>query len=150
MTTTFRPATSEDITFVAEHMRQEDVLEVGASAGCGPLQALAMSVIESDRAYTAIINGVPACIFGFCQMDDATCVWLLGTDYLVHEGLREFLVNSRAILDRWASTFGLLYNAVDVNNAKSRRWLRWCGFKEQRVIPEYGEARLPFIMMTRT
>lgn len=54
MTLTYRSPTASDILHVAENMRQEDILEVAASHGHTPLQALAFAVTASDRSFAAM------------------------------------------------------------------------------------------------
>lgn len=81
MTLTYRSPTASDILHVAENMRQEDILEVAASHGHTPLQALAFAVTASDRSFAAMHDGSPVCIFGFSQhAEGIASVWLLGTD----------------------------------------------------------------------
>ena len=101
MTLTYRSPTASDILHVAENMRQEDILEVAASHGHTPLQALAFAVTASDRSFAAMHDGSPVCIFGFSQhAEGIASVWLLGTDALT--SYREVLRAQLAEADAWA------------------------------------------------
>ena len=152
MSLTYRSPTASDILHVAENMPQEDILEVAASHGHTPLQALAYAVTASHRSFAAVWMGVPVCIFGFAEhAEGIASVWLLGTDALVAPPVRRvFLREARRITDEWAAAFGTIFNYVDVNAATSRRWLGWLGFRESGVEPAYGFAKTPFVQVIKT
>lgn len=150
MTLTYRRPTSDDIAFVADHMRQDDVLEVAASHGHTPLQALVYAITESDRCYAAVHDGIVLCIFGYARFDGAAGVWLLGTDYLVSpKSRRVFLRETLRITDRWAGKFTFLFNFVDAQAATTLRWLRWLGFREVCTFDEFGAAKVPFVLVEK-
>jgi len=152
MTLTYRSPTASDILHVADNMRQEDILEVAASHGHTPLQALAYAVTASDRSFAAVHDGETVCIFGFTQhAEGIASVWLLGTDALVAPTFRRvFLREARRITGEWARTFGCIFNFVDVNAEHTRRWLAWLGFTERGVVPKYGVAAAPFVRVIKT
>ena len=152
MTLTYRSPTASDILHVAENMRQEDILEVAASHGHTPLQALAFAVTASDRSFAAMHDGSAVCIFGFTQhAEGIASVWLLGTDALVAPTFcRTFLREARRISDEWSATFGTIFNFVDVHAVTTRRWLGWLGFRESGVESAYGFAKTPFVRVTKT
>ncbi len=150
MTLTYRRPTADDIAFVADHMRQDDVLEVAASHGHSPMNALVYAVTASDRCYTAVHDGIPLCIFGYARYENAAGVWLLGTDHLVSpKSRRVFLRESRRITDRWVGKFNLIFNFVDAKAATTRRWLRWLGFTEVHTFDNFGTAQVPFVLVEK-
>lgn len=149
MTLQYRPPTPEDIAYVAANMRDADVLEVAASHGHTPLQALTTSIHESDMAFCAVVDGTPICIFGFaCDEDEErAAVWLLGTDDILKHR-RLFLRESRRIVGEWAKCFGQMFNWVDRENAVALRWLSWLGF-EHVLVKSHGVANQPFVFVSR-
>ncbi|WP_295842529.1 hypothetical protein [uncultured Xanthomonas sp.] len=152
MSLTYRSPTASDILHVAANMRQEDILEVAASHGHTPLQALAYATTASHRSFAAVWMGVPVCIFGFTEhAEGITSVWLLGTDDLVSPAVRRvFLREARRITSEWADTFGCIFNYVDVHAEHTRKWLAWLGFIEHGIEPEYGFAAAPFVRVIKT
>lgn len=150
MTIKYRSPTEGDILSVARRMRAADVNEVFASCGVSPIVAITESILNSDICFTALFDGEPEVIFGLVQhpTHDAAVVWLLGTD-AVRKNAREFLEESRSIVDGWASIYPVLFNAVDARNTVSRRWLKWLGFEDIYIHPEYGHSAVPFIEMAR-
>lgn len=150
MTYEIRPPTAEDIQHVADHMRQADVLEVAASHGHTPLQALVTSIHESDHAFCSVLDGVPLCIYGFVYDEDSdrAGVWLLGTDDLAKHR-RLFLKESRRIVDSWGQHFGTMFNFVDPQHTAALRWLKWLGF-ERLPAERRGVAGAPAVLLSRT
>lgn len=147
----YRPPTAEDIAHVAATMRDEDVLEVAASHGHSPFQALVESIHQSTHSFACVVDGVAVCIFGFTCVPDSgdAAIWLLGSQDLM--GLRRvFLVEARRILDAWSEQFNVMFNYVSAGSKLTRRWLRGMGFREGPEPVSYGAAGLPFYFMWRS
>lgn len=139
----YREPTADDITSIAERMRVADVMEVAASHGHTPLQALEHCIADATNAFTAVIDGVPEGIFGVTHRGGMSAeVWMLGTDGLVKDP-ELFRAQTSAILDSWASIFPVMHNFVDDENEVSKRWLKSVGFTLDEPRP-YGAGQLPF------
>lgn len=133
---------------IAENMREADRREIWASDRLLPLCALKQSVLVSSVAWTCLVRGVPAFMWGVtrkgCILSDTGVPWLLGTDAIL-EVRGEFLKQSRAYVDRMQKGFARLENIVHAENALSIRWLRWCGFTiGKEPVERNGEKFFPF------
>ncbi len=151
VTYSFRPQTYEAMKFIADNMRQEDVLEVAESGGHSPYAAVLSSVQDSQYSFVCYADEEPLCIFGFNYdvTDDSAAIWLLGTDALVSpKHRREFLRRSKEFLAEWSTHFGEMYNYVSRDSKITRLWLKSLGFSEEEL-PEWGVAGTPFVRVSR-
>lgn len=124
----YRTPTVEDIAHVAANMRQEDVLEVAASHGHTPTQALTASILASDFSLCCVMGDEPVCIFGAVEAgEDAASVWLLGSEGL-HKYPRTLTAEARRLLPSWARTYGALFNYVSEDSKTTLLWLKRLGF----------------------
>lgn len=76
-------------------------------------------------------------------------IWCLGT-YHLHENWFIFAKESRKILIKWATRYGVLYNAVGDFNEESKRWLKWCGATFQEKTRLGNETFIPFTITKAT
>jgi hypothetical protein len=130
---------------MAPHLRAADVAEVHAASGRTPFDALRVSLRCSTQAWTGLVDGTPACIWGVGPWSLAGglgCPWLLGTAQ-VERHARAFLRRSRHCLGQMLETYDALENFVDARNATSLRWLAWLGFTIAPATP-HGFLGLPF------
>lgn len=140
---TYRSPTVEDIQSVADRMRLSDVLEVAASHGHTPYNALCAAVAASTISFTAVIDGVPEGIFGVSHHGGMSAeVWMLGTDGLTKDP-KVFFAETSRIMDGWLEQFAILHNFVDDENEVSKAWLLKSGFTLGEPVP-YGVSQLPF------
>ncbi|WP_051547568.1 hypothetical protein [Lysobacter capsici] len=140
---TYRSPTVEDIQSVADRMRLSDVLEVAASHGHPPYNALCAAVAASTISFTAVIDGVPEGIFGVSHHGGMSAeVWMLGTDGLTRDP-KVFFAETSRIMDGWLEQFAILHNFVDDENEVSKAWLLKSGFTLGEPVP-YGVSQLPF------
>ena len=142
-----RKTTNEDVEYLAQHLRQEDIDEC-AAGGMTPLVALRRSVDTSFLNYSlygpqskcAAILGISHSPLG----EDWGIVWLLGSEDIVRFKFL-FLEHSRPMLDDLfiESNKSVFYNATYRENHVHHAWLRWLGFKFLREVklPPY---ELPF------
>ena len=139
------PARPEHLAPIARAMRASDRAEVWAAAMLGPGQGLALSLAASPLAWTGVMGGQPACMFGACAVPadpNHGVPWLLGTDAIDHNAVA-FLRHTRATITVMQERFPFLSNHVDARNATSVRWLRWLGFTLGDPVP-LGPFALPF------
>lgn len=132
-------------------MRDADRAEIIAQTGAHPAFALGATVGASDRAWTGLIDGQVACIFGVRAADefDGTVgvPWMIGSDLLVtHQRL--FLRHCRECVSWMQGMFPVLENHVDARNSVAINWLRWLGFDILEAEP-HGPYGLPFYLFRR-
>jgi hypothetical protein len=142
-----------DIAFVAEHIRGADRKETWESHRVEPFKGLSSSAEGSQENYCleSEISGEPAAITGiggFYGKEDTGVPWLIGTDRIFNEA-RSFMRATTWLIDRYyrAGTWTKLINWVDARNVRSRRWLRWLGFREERTYERFGFSSVPFVGM---
>lgn len=139
------PAERAHAIAMAPHLRPADAAEVYASSGRTAEQALRTSLALSTHAWTAFVDGAPACMWGVGPLSlvlGRGCPWLLGTCQVERQA-RTFLRLSRAFLAELRATYPELENHVDARNRVSLRWLRWLGFSIAPAAP-WGFLGLPF------
>jgi hypothetical protein len=123
-------ALPEHIPAIAAHMRDADRREVWAYRRHTPEQSLRFSLSRSLVAWTGIIDGSPAVMWGVggvSLLSLAGSPWLLGTD-AVRDVTGPFLRHSRLYVRKMQDAYPRLENHVHAANTLSIRWLRWCGF----------------------
>ena len=144
------PVKRSHIEYVAQHMRQADIDEVGA---CGylPHYVLTWSVALSAEAWCGLADGVPVVIFGVTeQSPEIGMPWLLATDDIIKYQIT-FLRRSNTFIKSMRQKYRLLKNHVDTRNKRSIQWLRWLGFAIGDPVPwgTYGLMFHPFEMRVR-
>lgn len=121
-------ASDEHVDLVAPRMRSADCLEVLASGGFTPADAIRASLAISSFARTAFIDGEAAAIFGVVERDDGRAIpWLLTTttvDRFPLTFLKASKVVIRALLEAWPE----MLQAVDVRYAGALSWAKRLGF----------------------
>lgn len=140
----------DDIIDAAPRMREADVLEVRASAGCTPVEALVRSMMASENAWCVTVEGRPEILFGVVRLSlfpSAGCPWLLGTDVITRRPHLFFALGNEVIALLGAK-YSMLRNAVDDRNEAAKRWLRRMGFTLHEPRPMGWEGR-PFRLFER-
>ena len=132
-------ALPEHIPPIVADMREADRKEVWASHRHTPEGALLTSLVASTKAWTCLIEGQPAFMWGVAPkgslLSSVGVPWLLGTKD-IHRVNREFLRRSRAYVDLMQEGYARLENHVHAENTVSIRWLQWCGFTVEKDVPE--------------
>ena len=130
---TFREATFDDGREVLSRLRPEQkstVAKLNHDA-----HGLLFKVINNGfPSITVLIDGEVAAVFGVAQetlLSDVK-IWLMTTP-LVEKNSIAFLRASRRFTQELYASYGPLVGMVDSDFDKSRRWLRWIGFKETKV-----------------
>jgi hypothetical protein len=141
-----RPFDPADIDAVAGNIREADRRELEAWTGCSDLLPDLMASIEmSDRVWTGVLEGQPACLFGVAPGSILGAVgtpWLVSTPAIDRHPIA-FLRACQPALRRMQSDYYVLRNFVDVRNTRVKRWLTWLGFELQEPVP-FGPWGLPF------
>ncbi len=141
-----RPATREDIEWMAPRLRKADHNEVLAGGSRSVLAALEEGLKLSDKLLVGVDEeDKPVVIFGRCPFDPlAYTVWLLATDDIKRHQT-SFLRNSRPYLADFHDGVPLLFNLVDERNTLHIQWLRWLGFIFLQRHPSLGPENRPFL-----
>ena len=125
------PAAPAHVAPIAAHMREADRREVWTSHRHTPLQALEASLAASTLAWTCLVDGIPAFMWGVARrgslLSTTGAPWLLGTSAMWRVQ-RDFLRQCPAYVAAMQAAFPRLENYVHAENSVSLRWLRWLGF----------------------
>jgi hypothetical protein len=123
-----RPATEADALYIADNLRQADLLEVTAASGAHPVDSLLQGVRLGPSLVWLDDAGRPCVLFGAVPLDEITAsIWLVGTQGMdAHK--RHLLRHARPWVDAFNMAWPLLVNSADVRNALHLRFIKWCGF----------------------
>lgn len=143
------PAQASHIEVIAAHARQADVDELWACARTTPRQAMERGLAGSADPVTALVAGVPVCMFGatpYSILGGIGTPWMVGSTGLNKLAVqKELLRLSRPTLARMQQAFpSMLFNVVDQRNTAAQRWLQWLGFYFLTPVP-VGPDGAPFI-----
>lgn len=130
---------------LADHMRDADRIEVLASNGQTPEEALRYSFESAVRAWTAIAGGEVACMWGVSPgslLAGVGVPWCL-TGRPCDKIRVAFARGSLRALDAMHETFPILSSVVDARHVRAVKWLRWLGFSIEDAQP-FGEDGMPF------
>lgn len=118
-------ATLEHALYIAENMRQQDVIEL-KKLDSTPLGALTDGLVGQE-CFTLLVDEQPIMMFGMKEHGfDSAIIWALGTDEVLKHK-KEFLIQSIRWRDTYLKEYSTLFNHVDVENKISIRWLKWLG-----------------------
>lgn len=144
-------ATREHAHFLAPMMRYADVLEVQASAGFTPLEAITHALEFSEFSFAVFFDGQLAAVFGVGLPVDAKDTilcppatgipWLL-TSEVVDRHHREFCRVSKQAVAMLSERYETLVQWVDLRHTRALRWAAWVGFSVGQPVPFGVEARL--------
>lgn len=143
------PAEPWHATIMAPRVREADKREIWASGGIGVEAALRISVERSTHAWTAFVDGDPACMWGCgpaTAMSEDGTAWMVGGPEVERFPFR-FLRENRKFLAEMLGVYPVLRNHVDARNVVAIRWLEWLGAEFEEPAP-FGFARLPFRAFT--
>ena len=149
-----RQAEVSDCEALAPKIKQEDIEEIKASDNVTPLEGLLMPFeIEGHKTYSMIGTKEEGIIgmFGTVPSSDNPdygIIWMLGSD-LITNHTKQFLRECPKWIAEASKDYKYVFNFVDIRNQTSRVWLRWLGFKEIRLVNNYGYAQLPFIQFMK-
>lgn len=127
------PARAAHAEALAPRMRHAEVLEVRASGGFEPLQALLEALQHSERAFAGLIDGEVACMWGVEHLRYSAvsgrvgAVWLL-TSPIIERYPKVFWRGCRRELAALFESYDLLVNAIDARHVQAVRWARRLGF----------------------
>lgn len=108
-----------------------EVTDIWKSAGLSAVDAIKICRDRSVQCWAWIIDGEPACVFGFVpvSMTSKTAApWVIITDLVLRHKV-EFLRSSLKML-KWArQVYPDLRGHVKCDHLDSVKWLTWMGFR---------------------
>jgi hypothetical protein len=131
------PATRSHAICMAPNMRAAEVEEVLASHGLTPEAALLRELESSSVAWSWVVDGEVACMFGIINPDlfgEAAYPWFLTTP-LVEKHSRQFARACKSLLPELIEHHPKLAGMVDARYTLSLRWLQWLGARIEPAIP---------------
>lgn len=143
------PATRNHANQLAPSLRMSDVVEIWASSGLTPLDALidSIEVSDDDMCWAALYQGLPVAMFGANPLTDNNeigGIWLLASPGVYHNK-RDFWRACKSHLELMHTRYEYLTNFIDERNLVTMAWLPRLGFKPCQRIEEFGYEKLPFI-----
>lgn len=142
------PAQPWHVEVIADNPRPADVLELQASSGTTPAEAMRAGMARSLYPTTGMLDGMPVCMFGatpYSILGGIGVPWLIGSAAMDSLQARKALLRaSRVAFAEMRRQFpALLFNAVDDRNEAAQRWLAWLGFEIGEALP-IGRDGEPF------
>ena len=150
ITLTTRTTTTEDVEWVASHLREADLEEVKASTGRSPLETLTLGV-DGSIIHESILadSDKPIAIFGVVETAPNTAaVWMLGTKE-IETHAKPWLRQSKKAMSELNEKYELLYSYVDARNTLHIRWLKWVGYSFIAKHENYGYEQRLFYEIVR-
>jgi hypothetical protein len=123
------PATRTHALMMAPNVRAAEVREIMASDGLPPVRMLLRELDSSSVAWSWVIDGEVACMFGVINPDlfgEAAYPWFLTTP-LVEKHSRQFARACKSLLPELLEHHPKLTGMVDARYTLSLRWLQWLG-----------------------
>ncbi len=142
-----RPAGRVYANQLAPHLRVTDKIEIWASSGFAPLEALLDSIEMSDEdmRWCATLNGLPVAMFGANKLqDNVGGIWLLASPGIYTNKL-DFMRHCKSHLAIMHERYEFLTNFIDERNLPTMCWLPRLGFLPVQKVEEFGYGKLPFI-----
>lgn len=139
------PATPAHAADLAPRIADSILCELGRIAPLSREEIAHQSVATSAHAWSLILNGRVACIFGVCVAsitDGRAFPWLIASPDIAQHP-RFFLEGSRKFINLLREQYSVLEGYADVDHVKSIKWLRRLGFTIHAPQP-FGPSGFPF------
>lgn len=130
---------------MAPNMRRAEIIELESAVRMEPEAALLHELARSLSAWSWIVDGEVACMFGIVAPDlmgRTAYPWFL-TTYLVERHARQFARACKTLLPELLAAHPHLVGMVDDRYTLSVRWLEWLGAKLGEPEP-YGMEQMAF------
>jgi hypothetical protein len=122
---------------MAPNLRAVEVREVLDASGMTPAVALLYELERSTVAWTWLVDGEVACMFGVVKaglLDEAAYPWFLTTS-MVEKHSKQFARACKELLPELLSAHPKLCGMVDSRHNLSVRWLQWLGARLEPAEP---------------
>lgn len=140
---TIRKPTKDDVEYLINNIRQEDIEEIEAASDISVREALESTPNLLDNSSTWEVNGKLVCMFGItpCEDDKMGVIWMLATEEF-HKYSKLFAVKSKKVILGLVEKYEYVFNFVYGKNTKSIKWLEWVGFHicDPEPLGKKGEA----------
>lgn len=136
--------------YIAANMRPSDKKEVYAMALLTPAAAIKASLSTAVTSYTALVDGVPALMWGISRRSFLSSVgvpWLLGTP-VAEDHQYKFGRETVTYFKEMASLFPVMENFALAENKRALRWIKWTGFDIEEPRP-HGAFGAEFVRFGR-
>lgn len=146
-----KPATVEEAEHIALHMRRPDVLEVLASHGHTPREAILASLECSTFAGTVMDGDEPVGMYGVApHVPQVGSPWFLSTAAIHRPHVRRFFLrNTRPVIERMLRQYPILIQHVDARHTDSVKWMLFGGFQIDKFEPQWGVEKIPFFRFSK-
>lgn len=136
---------TEELTYIAMHLRRQDAEEVRKSTSLPVVQVLQDSWEASEMRQLYWGNSEkPVAIVGVVPAGRGVGVpWMLGTDEISEMPITLYR-ESKGLLSRMKMNYESLCNLVDAENTTAIEWLEVLGFEFSDPVA-FGPFELPFI-----
>ena len=128
-----RKPTNEDVEYIIDHARPEDVVEVEALDGSTIRSCLEEIPDLLNNSQIWEVNEKPVAIFGITPMRGPMSVgviWLLATDQF-HKYTTKFARYCKEVFEQMIKGYAYVFNYIHAENRVSIEWLKWLGFQIQ-------------------
>lgn len=118
-------------------LREADAAECFDVFGCPPNETVEASVLNSDWAYTALVDGEIAAMWGAAGetlIGDAAMVWMLSGSAITRVPVTT-IKESRKFVAAMLERYDFLYGYVDSRHTCALRWLVRIGFRLLAPLP---------------
>lgn len=136
------PVEVRDIAYVAVNMREADALEIMASGGQRPAEALVASCAASVLARSLFIGGELCAIFGVLKHFTTAVPWALTTANVERHPV-DFWRASKIVLAEMRKSYPSMVQCIDARHGRALEWAKRLGF-EVNEAHTCGVEKLPF------
>jgi hypothetical protein len=116
---------------MAPDVRQREAQEISGAYGMSTEEALLRYVELSESAWTWLVDGFPACMFGVIEDEFVggwARPWFMSTPVVERES-RQFARACKSLLPELKARFPMMEGVVGSDYTLSVRWLEWLGAK---------------------
>lgn len=126
-----RKPTQDDVEYLIDHVRPEDIEEVDAFDGSTVEQSLREipDLLENSEVWE--VDGKIVAMFGVTpvkEYEGVGVIWMLATSEF-EKYSKMFAVRCKKVVENMIDGYEFVYNYVHSKNEKSIEWLQWLGFK---------------------
>lgn len=144
-----RAACEEDVVAMLPRLRVKDAIDVMTASRGSVEDAMRQSLERAAHAWTWVVEGRPACMFGVTLRPVVTggaLVWIFTTTD-VERNARMFWRGSRTVLRVLLDRYGAVEGYCDGRFLQSAQWLRRLGFDLGEPIDTAGVPFYHFEMV---
>lgn len=126
-----RKPTMEDVEYLINHVRPEDIEEVAAFDGSTIRKSLEETPDLLGNSEVWEVDGKVVAIFGVTPIEEyegVGLIWMMATSDFEKYSMM-FAVRCKKVVEDMIDGYEFVYNYAHSKNEKSIAWLKWLGFK---------------------